>query len=215
MFPLLARPLVAPLALFVGVACAGPNQLYDAAPVNADRTIHVVIENPAGSSEKWEVRANGRLVQEYEDEAPIEIPYLPWPANGAMLPRTPHSAEMGGDGEPLDVLVLGEAIPRGDTVRVRPVGLLRVVDRLERDDKVLAVPTSGIFAGVEDVDDLRERFPGVIEILSEWYAHSRPGGHLEVQGDASRAAAVLLIDEGVRAFDAAWRAGAMPEWGER
>lgn len=209
----LILPLLVPFV--ATLACVGPNHLLDAVPVNADRTIHVVVENPAGTSEKWEVRANGRLVRESAGDAPIRIPHLPWPANGGMLPRTLHAAEMGGDGEPLDVLVLGEAIERGRTVRVRPVGLLRVVDRLERDEKILAVPTSGPFATVDDVDDLERAFPGVVEILTAWFVHSRPGGAIEVQGTAPRAAATLLIEDGVRAFDAAWRSDALPEWETR
>lgn len=198
-----------------GLACVRPNHLLDVAPVNADRTIHVVVENPAGTAEKWEVRANGRLIREQVDGEPITIAHLPWPANGGMIPRTLHSAEMGGDGEPLDVLVLGEAIERGHTVRVRPIGLLRVLDRLERDDKILAVPDAGPFADIDDVDALVLAYPGVLEMLSTWVTQSRPGGATEVQGHARRAAATLLIADGVRAFDAALRDGTMPDWETR
>ena len=203
------------LFAILALACVTPNHLLDADPVNADRTIHVVVENPAGTSEKWEVRANGVLVREHVNGAPIEIPYLPWPANGGMVPRTLHSAEMGGDGEPLDVIVLGGAIQRGETVRARPIGLLRVVDRLERDDKILAVPTTGTFADIDDVEALERAHPGVFEILANWFVHSRGDGTIEVQGYAPRAAAVLLIDDGVRAFDRAWRSGSMPDWATR
>ncbi len=68
--------------------CAAPTYLLDAAPVNRDLTIHVVIENPAGSDEKWEVRSRGELIREGEDGQPIRIPHLPWPVNGGMLPRS-------------------------------------------------------------------------------------------------------------------------------
>jgi inorganic pyrophosphatase len=199
------------LALWT-LGCLAPNHLLDADPVNADLTIHVVVENPAGSSEKWEVRADGQLVRETRDGRAIEIPYLPWPANGGMIPRTLHSAELGGDGEPLDVLVLGAALPRGATVRVRPIGMLRVVDRLERDDKILAVPTRGVFSDVTDVEMLEQRYPGAREIVARWYTHARPGDAIEVQGFAPRAAAAMLIEDGVRAFDAALRDGTLPDW---
>ncbi len=201
-------------ALFA-LGCARPNHLLDRDPVNADLTIHVVVENPAGSSEKWEVRADGRLERESADGVPIEIGYLPWPVNGGMIPRTLHSAELGGDGEPLDVLLLGAAVERGTTLRARPIGLLRVLDALERDDKILAVPESGVFAGIRSCDELERRHPGVREILARWFEHSRPGGVVEVQGYATREAAALLIEDAVRAFDEALERGAIPEWETR
>lgn len=193
-------------------ACAGPDLLRGPAAVLDEKTIHVVIENPAGSQEKWEVRATGRLVQERREGGPVEIPYLPWPVNAGMIPRTLLAAELGGDGEPLDVLLLGPARERGAVVRARPIGLLRVIDRLERDDKVLAVEEGTPLAKVEDVADLEARFPGVQALLRTWFAQSRRGGGIEVQGYGSRAAAGRLIAEGVRSFEAADAAGDMPDW---
>jgi inorganic pyrophosphatase len=46
----------------------------------------------------------------------------------------------GGDGDPLDVLVLAEHIPTGSTVQVVPIGLLKLSDLGELDHKVLAIP---------------------------------------------------------------------------
>jgi inorganic pyrophosphatase len=206
---LLLSPLLLPLFL---PACTSTNYLRDADPVNSDLTIHVVIENPVGSNEKWEVRADGRLLQEHTKDGPVTIPYLPWPVNAGMIPRTLLSAEIGGDGEPLDVLVLGPSIARGSLVRAVPIGLLRVVDHLERDDKILAIVPGTPLADVDDVADLDARYPGVREILTNWYANARPGGALEVQGFGSRAAARRLIADCAREFDAAERDGSMPDW---
>jgi inorganic pyrophosphatase len=193
-------------------SCARTNYLRDADSVNPDLTIHVVIENPVGSNEKWEVRADGQLIQERNENGPISIPYLPWPANAGMIPRTLLSAELGGDGEPLDVLVLGPAVPRGSLVRAVPIGLLRIVDRLERDDKILAIIPGTPLSGVEDVEELETSFPGVREILTNWYTHARPGSAMEVQGFGSRAAARRLIAECAREFEAAERNQSIPEW---
>lgn len=200
------------LQLSMLVSCAPMNYLRDAAPVHSDLTIHVVIENPAGTIEKWEVGREGRLAQEQIDDSPVLIPYLPWPVNIGMVPRTLLSEELGGDKEPLDVLVLGPALPRGSLVRARPIGLLQIVDRLERDDKIIAVVPDNAFSDVTDVEDLEARFPGVREILAIWYAHSRPGGNIQVQGFGSRAAARRLIAACVEEFDAAERDGALPSW---
>jgi inorganic pyrophosphatase len=207
------RVLLIALAL-VATSCATPrDHLRDADPVNPDLTIHVVIENPAGSNEKWEVRADGRLVQEHDQGKPIVIPYLPWPANGGMIPRTLLSAEAGGDNEPVDVLVLGPSLPRGSLVRARPIGLLRMLDRLERDDKVIAVVPGSAFGEVEDLDELEERFPGVMTILETWYLNSRELHAFEMQGFGSRGAASLLIHESAVSFERLESEGSLPSWG--
>ena len=198
--------------LTASLSCAHGEAFLEIAPVNADLTIHVVVENPAGSDEKWEVRSDGHLAQEFQGGVPIRIPYLPWPVNGGMIPRTLLAADLGGDGEPVDVLLLGAARPRGSVVRAVPIGLLEVIDRLERDDKVLAVVPGTTFGDLEDVADLEARYPGVRAMLSTWYANSRPGGRIQVQGYGSRAAARRLIAECAEAFDAALAAGGLPNW---
>lgn len=192
--------------------CLRPNYLSDPVAIHPDLTIHVVIENPAGTNEKWEVRADGRLIQERVDGEPVLIPYLPWPVNAGMVPRTLMSEALGGDKEPLDVLVLGPARARGELVRAVPIGLLRVVDRLERDDKILAVVPGTLFGDIRDIAELEDRAPGVRETLEIWYAHSRPGGAIQVQGFGSRAVARRLIYECIHAFAEAERAGNLPQW---
>ena len=57
-----------------------------------------------------------------------------------MIPRTLLPKELGGDGDPLDVLVLGRALPRGSVVETKVLGVLKLLDRGEQDDKILAVP---------------------------------------------------------------------------
>ena len=112
----------------------------------------------------------------------------------------------------LPALVLGPSIARGSLVRAVPIGLLRVVDHLERDDKILAIVPGTPLSDVDDVAELDARYPGVREILTNWYANARPGGALEVQGFGSRAAARRLIADCAREFDAAERDGSMPDW---
>jgi inorganic pyrophosphatase len=78
---------------------------------------------------------------------------MAYPANYGILPCT-----WGGDGDPLDVLVLTRApVLPGAVLRVRPVGVLRMRDRGEEDDKILAVPLDAVdatFAPIRDLEDL-------------------------------------------------------------
>lgn len=194
------------------LGCAGENLLLIAPPMNADQTISVVVENPAGSFEKWEVQSSGELVQEFRGDEPVRIPVAPWPANGGMIPRTLLSEELGGDREPLDVLILGDPLPRGELVRAVPIALLQVVDRLERDDKIIAVIADTPFAEIRSMAALDESFPGLRERLAEWYGVAWRGSAIEVQGFGSQAAARLLIAEGALEFERAVQSGTLPDW---
>ena len=77
-------------------------------------TINVVIEIPAGTAAKWEVdKRDGALRWEIEDGRPRVVRYLGYPGNYGMVPRTLLPEEVGGDGDALDVLVLGPALEHG------------------------------------------------------------------------------------------------------
>ncbi len=74
-----------------------------------------------------------------------------YPANYGLIPGTYCE-----DGDPMDVFVFGEdPIFPGVVARIRPVGILRMVDGGEKDDKILAVlakdPLFSLYRHVEDV----------------------------------------------------------------
>ena len=87
------------------------NFLKDHKTFNEDGTVNVVIEIPAGISEKWEVsKTTGSLSREFYMGKPRTIDYEPYPINYGMIPRTVLPSRVGGDGDPLDVLVLGNSL---------------------------------------------------------------------------------------------------------
>jgi len=163
---------------------------------NPDGTINIVIEIPAGTSEKWEVADDGfSLVREFKGGTPRTIDYLPYPGNYGFIPRTLLDVQKGGDGGALDVMVLGPAVKRGDVIRARPIGVIRLVDRMEQDDKILAVTEGTGFQDIHDIDALKSNFPGVIEILDLWWTHAYgKGTDVSLLGTGSRAQANSIID---------------------
>ena len=74
-----------------------------------------------------------------------------YPANYGFIPRT-----LGGDGDPLDVLVLTtEPLIPGILVECRPIGMIVMVDDGEQDEKIIAVAKGDpFFANVKNMDDL-------------------------------------------------------------
>jgi inorganic pyrophosphatase len=162
--------------------------------VNADGTANVVIEIPAGTTAKWEVDASdGSMRHEFRDGRPRVVAYLGYPGNYGMVPRTLLPAETGGDGDPLDVLVLGSAVPRGSVVAVRVVAVLHTRDSGERDDKLIAVSPGPGPGGITSLEELEARLPGATRIIETWFSSYKGPGVVESSGwdDADVAQAIL------------------------
>jgi inorganic pyrophosphatase len=102
-------------------------------------TFLALIEIPKGERIKYEFdAATGRL------QADRVLPEShDYPANYGALPCT-----LAGDGDPLDFLLLSDlAYQPGTLVELRPIGVLRLKDRGDADDKILAViPSDSVTA---------------------------------------------------------------------
>ena len=74
-----------------------------------------------------------------------------YPANYGFIPRT-----YADDGDPLDVLVLGnESIEPLTLVQVYPIGVMRMLDGGAIDDKIIAVPFSDpTYNYIRSIDEL-------------------------------------------------------------
>ena len=84
---------------------------------NADGTLNAVIEIPQGDVRKFETDVTtGRLFWELKGGKPRKVAYLGYPGNYGMVPRT-----LGGDGDPLDVIVIGATELRGAIAPARLV----------------------------------------------------------------------------------------------
>lgn len=100
-----------------------------------------VIEIPAGTNRKFEYDKQAlKFVPDLRDGKHRMIDFLPYPVNYGFIPSTKMDKNRGGDGDPLDVLVLAESLPTGTVIEVQPIGLLQLRDLGEWDNKVLAIP---------------------------------------------------------------------------
>lgn len=176
--------------------------LVDGPSARTESGVHVVVEIPAGTNGKWEVdKEDGALKWEFKKGAPRVVEYLPYPGNYGMVPRTLLAKEDGGDGDPLDVLVLGPAQPRGAVVEVRLIGVLRMKDGGEQDDKLLAVLEHSPFHAVRDLGDLQESFPGVDRIVETWFTSYKGPGVMESGGFADAAEAERILARAMAAYE--------------
>ena len=92
-----------------------------------------VIEIPKGCKNKYELdKETGMIVLDR-----VLYTSTHYPANYGFIPRT-----YAGDNDPLDVLVLcQERIDPAVLVRVYPIGVIKMIDGGEVDEKIIALPS--------------------------------------------------------------------------
>lgn len=93
--------------------------------------VPVIIEVPKGSKNKYELDKPSGLLKVDR----VLFSSVHYPANYGFIPRS-----YCGDHDPLDVLVLGqEPVVPMTIMTARPIGVMKMLDQGEADDKIIAV----------------------------------------------------------------------------
>src|ERR1700678_734894 len=144
--------------------------------------VEVVIEIPRGQRNKYEVdHRTGRIRLDR-----MLFTSTRYPADYGFIEDT-----LGGDGDPLDALVLLEepTFP-GCLVTARVIGMFQMTDEKGPDDKVLCVPaTDPRQAHLQEITDVPEFDRLEIQHFFEVYKDLEPGKSVEGSHWAGRGAA--------------------------
>ncbi len=152
-----------------------------------------VIEIPRGSRNKYEVdHETGRV---HLDRV-LFTPFV-YPVDYGYFDNT-----LGGDGDPLDALVLLEfPVYPGVVVAVRPVGVLPMEDDGGIDEKVVCVPAKDPrWAHIQDINDVPEQTKNELKHFFEHYKDLEPGKWVKVGEWAGKNVAEKLIQEAIERF---------------
>jgi inorganic pyrophosphatase len=181
---------------------AGEKNYYNGyEPMNKDSTFNAVIEIPAGTCQKWEVdKETGFIIWEIKNGAHRVVNYICYPANYGMIPKTLLPEEEGGDGDPIDIIVLGNAIERGKVVKVRIIGMIKLLDGGEKDDKLIGTIEDSQFSDILDMEGLDIKYPGVTSILSTWFSNYKGIGEIEFTGYGTKEEAINELMEAIKKF---------------
>ncbi len=162
-------------------------------PIEAD--VKAIIEIPAGTLDKYELSKGKRTIEhEYKNGVPRVVQYLAYPANYGYVPNTMLAKENGGDGDPLDIFVLGAAVKRETTLNVKILGVLKLLDRGEQDDKLIAVSPNTPFWKLNSLAELNDVYPGTSEILEIWLSNYKGKGKMESKGFEEREEAMKILE---------------------
>lgn len=97
----------------------------------APKLVQAVIEVPRGSKNKYELDKASGLIRVDR----VLFSSVHYPANYGFIPQT-----YCDDNDPLDILVLGqESVVPLSIMVARPIGVMKMVDQDEADDKIIAV----------------------------------------------------------------------------
>lgn len=114
---------------------------------NAPETVTGIIEIPRNCRAKYELdKDSGLLILDR-----VLYSSINYPSNYGFIPQT-----YCDDGDPLDILVLSQIdIVPMCLVEARPIGVMRMLDEGESDDKIIAVAVNDMSVGhMQDVSEL-------------------------------------------------------------
>ena len=207
----MTQKLWLPLLLLLLVSCINTDEpkttiadhdyLNNFPALSDNGMVNIVIEIPAGSNDKWEVnKESGALEWEVVDDSLRIVRYLPYPANYGMVPQTWLDPELGGDNDPIDIFLLGPAQGRGSVVQGKVIGIIKMLDRGERDDKLIAVDVDSWFYNVSTIRELKNQYPGVVEILSTWLVNYKGEGFVELLDIGDAEEAKMILNQSIDSF---------------
>ena len=154
----------------------------------AGLVVNMVNEIPRHTSQKMEVDKDARhnpIMHDLDKQGGVRLlkySALPW--NYGMVPQTwedpcalftdpadPSAQPLRGDGDPVDVVELGDRVlGRGEVLPVRLLGAFALLDEGELDWKLLAIALDDPRAGqLHTLADLLRHMPQHLNHVHEWY----------------------------------------------
>lgn len=164
----------------------------------AQFTCQAVVEAPAGSRVKvyYDPESHRFRIGKF---LPLGMVF---PLDFAFIPST-----LGGDGDPVDLLILPEAsLPVGSIVNVRILGVLEAEQfkpnkRPRRNDRIIArLVESRLFAKINELDQLGKQFVEELGMFFQTYKRLR-GQTYNVLAIGDRQRAVELLEEGAKVYE--------------
>ena len=165
---------------------------------NTPKEVTAIIEIPSKSRNKYELdKDTGQLKLDR-----VLYSAVHYPGDYGFIPRTLHE-----DGDPMDILVrINEPTFPGCQIECRPIGVLRMLDKGDPDDKILAVPCHDPFYhDMRELDDISRHYLKEIEHFFHIYKDLE-GKRVQVVGWDKSEVAMQLIVESIERYRATYLA---------
>lgn len=150
-----------------------------------ENNLRAVIEIPTGTNDKIEYKPKRNAFEMDTLNGKVRvIKFLPYPVNYGFIPSTVMAKDLGGDGDPLDILVFGKPLKTGQVISVSPIALLKMTDEGEQDNKILSIPVNvnDQIIPIKNFDDLSQNYPEIRNMIAEWFQNYDKSSDIEILG---------------------------------
>ena len=154
---------------------------------NSPNEVNCMVEIPKGGTNKYEYEHHHGYF--HLDRVLYEAVY--YPTEYGIIPQTWNEK----DKDPLDIMVLSSfsTFP-GCVIKCRPIGVIRIKDTGEQDDKIIAVPVDDPrFSQIKELKDLPPHSKKEIENFWENYAEIQPDKRIKIEGWSEKKMAQAII----------------------
>lgn len=159
---------------------------------SAPEIVEAIIEIPQNSKAKYELDKTTGMVRLDR----VLYSAMRYPVNYGFIPQT-----YGEDHDPLDILVLSqEDIIPMCLVNVRVIGVLRMIDDGEPDDKIIAVANDDMSVQhLNSVEDLSDHYKEELLNFFEDYKKLERK-EVEINGIEDKKSAIEIIERSIVAY---------------
>jgi inorganic pyrophosphatase len=168
---------------------------------NPPDEVYCLVEIPRGTSNKYEY--DKKLSVFRLDRVLYGAMF--YPTEYGFIPQT-LSIE---DKDPLDIMVVSTypTFP-GCLLSTRPIGMVKMTDSGEEDNKIIAVPTDDPrFTSTKEIDDLGPHFKKETQNFWENYAALQPNKEIVVNGWGSADEAKKMIQKAIEDYKGEFKNG--------
>jgi inorganic pyrophosphatase len=155
--------------------------------------VNVFIEIPKDGNIKYELDKESGVI--FVDR--FLYTAMNYPFNYGFVPNT-----LSEDGDPVDVLVLGEQILMpGVVIPSKIIGMLEMEDEAGIDTKILAVPTEKIdpsSIGINDISDIKDSIKDKIKHFFQSYKALEPGKWVKIRDWKGQKEAIASVKKAIK-----------------
>ena len=158
--------------------------------------VDAIIEIPSGSKAKYELDKNSGLLRLDR----VLFSSVHYPANYGFIPQT-----FCDDNDPLDILVFSQlSVVPMCIVEARVIGVMRMIDQGQHDDKIISVATGDM--SVQHLDDISKLPAHLLLELQRFFEDYKKleNKQVEVAQFQGKKAALEIVEKSIELYKATY-----------